>query len=131
LKNSTEYTLNIAVKDDKTYITCSAAFTEGRPGKSNTVETEEELKAKEAKLLADDKAKEFTAAHQGWVYEIADWKAKNLKMPLSDLVEDEAQPQKTNVTEEPNATESMQEPAQMDLGQVVPDANEPDSNSTK
>ena len=131
LKNSTEYTLNIAVKDDKTYLTCSATFTEGRPGKSNTVETEDELKAKEAKLLADDKAREFTAAHQGWVYEIADWKAKNLKMPLSDLVEDESQPQETNVAEGTNEAESMQKPAQMNTGQVLPDANVPDSNSTK
>lgn len=103
LKDSTEYKISIAEKADKTFITCSAVFTEGRPTKDKTVESEEELKEKEAKLFADDKAKEFTAKHQGWIYEIADWKAKNLKKKLSDIVEDEEKPEKV---EDPNAAES-------------------------
>ena len=40
-------------------------------------------------LLADDKAREFTAKHQGWVYEIAEFEAEHLTKELSDLVEDE------------------------------------------
>lgn len=102
LADSTEYTINIAVEDDKTYITCSAVFTEGRPTEIRKDESEEELKAKEAKLLADDKAREFTAKHQGWVYEIADWKAKNLTKELSDLIEDEEKPKEEDAAEDPN-----------------------------
>jgi hypothetical protein len=106
LKDATEYTINIAAKDDKTYVTCSSAFTGVRPTTIRQDESEEELKVKEAKLLADDKAKEFTANHQGWIYEIADYKAKNLTKELSDLVEDIEKPQ------EPNAVETGPLPAQ-------------------
>jgi hypothetical protein len=53
------------------------------------VETPEELKAKEAKLLARDNAAKFTADHQAWVFEIADWTAKNLTKEMADLIEDE------------------------------------------
>ena len=56
LTDSTEYTVNIATEDDKTFITCSAKFTDERPTTIRKDESEEELKAKEAKLLADDKA---------------------------------------------------------------------------
>jgi len=93
LKDSTVYTLNIARKDDKTYITCQAEFTDTTPVTiKREGESEEELKKKEAKLLARDNAKLFTVKHQAWVYEIADWKAKNLTKELSDLLEDEKKP---------------------------------------
>ena len=101
LKDSTEYTVNIATKDNKTFVTCSAKFTEERPTSIRKDEPEEELKIKEAKLLADDKAKDFTAKHKGWVYEIADYKAKNLEMKLSDLLEDQKEPEKAK-SSEPN-----------------------------
>ncbi|MFH1718093.1 MAG: DUF4340 domain-containing protein [Planctomycetota bacterium] len=109
LKDSTVYTLKIAQKDDKTYITSTSDFMDTTPvTKGSDVETEEELKAKEAKLLARDKAEEFTKAHQGWVYEIADWKAKNLTKGLSDLLEDEEKPKEegseTPITVMPDLT---------------------------
>ncbi len=106
LTDSTEYTINITTKDDKTYITCSSVFTGVRPTSIRKDESEEELKVKEAKLLADDKAKEFIAKHQGWIYEIAEGKAKNLTKVLSDLVEDVEKPQ------DPNAVESEPLPPQ-------------------
>jgi hypothetical protein len=99
LADETEYTVNIAVKDDKTYVTCSAVYTGVRPTTIRTDESEEELKVKEAKLLADDKAKEFTAKHKGWVYEIAEYKAKNLAKELSDLLEDVEKPKDPNAVE--------------------------------
>ncbi len=91
LKDSTVYTVKLAQKDGKTYVTCEADFTDTAPVvmKENEVQSEEQLKKNEAKLLARDKAKEFTVKHQGWVYEIADWKAKYLTKQLSDLLEDE------------------------------------------
>lgn len=105
LADSTEYTVNIAAEDDKTYITCSAVFTEGRPKTIRKDESEEELKAKAAKLLADDKAKEFTAKHQGWIYQIPEYKAKNLTKELSDLIEDIADPNQIKA-EDPNTVKS-------------------------
>lgn len=88
LKDSTEYTINIARQENKTYITCSAVFTDERPSTIRTDESEEELKAKEAKLLADDKAKGFTVRHRAWLYEIPEYKAKLLIKDLADLLED-------------------------------------------
>ncbi len=107
LKDSTVYTLKIAQKDDKTYVSCEADFLDKTPVlKGDEVESEEELKKKEAKLLARDNAKEFTAKHQQWLYEIAEWKAKNLTKELSDLLEDEQKPEEAEKTEEPNAIEA-------------------------
>jgi hypothetical protein len=117
LKDSTVYTLKIAQtesakaasaatagKEAKTYITCEAEFTDKTPiVKGSDVETPEELKAKEAKLLARDKAQKFTADHQGWVYEISDWKAKNLTKEFSDLIEDEEKPKEKEAVKDPNA----------------------------
>ena len=89
MKDSTEYSIGIATKDGKTFITCGAEFTDERPSRIEKDESEEELKIKEAKLLADDNAREFTAKHQGWIYEIPEYKAEHLTKELADLIEDE------------------------------------------
>jgi hypothetical protein len=107
VKDSTVYTVKIAQKDGKTYINCGAEFTDTSPVvKEKEVESEEQLKKKEAKLLARDKAKEFAARHQGWVYEIPDWKAKQMTKPLSELLEDQAKVSEPNAVRvgEPNTT---------------------------
>jgi len=104
LKDSTVYTLKIAQKDDKTYAVCEAEFTDKTPVlKGDEVESEEELKKKEAKLLARENTIKFTGKHQGWVYEIAEWKAKNLIKELSDLIEDEEKPKEEVEVEDPNS----------------------------
>ncbi len=88
LKNSTVYKIKLSQKHDDTYITCDAEFTDTAPvTKEQGVETEQELKKKEAKLLARDNAEEFSAKHSGWVYKIPSWKAENLTKPLGELVE--------------------------------------------
>ena len=103
LKDSTVYTLKIAQKDDKTYTTCEAEFTDKTPVMIGTkAEPEEELKKKEAKLLAQENAIKFTKKHKGWVYEIAEWKAKNLIKELSDLIEDEEKPKEEVEVEDSN-----------------------------
>lgn len=113
LKDSTVYALRIAQVDDKTYVSCVADFTDKTPvekasiDQGGEVESEEELKKKEAKLLARDNAAAFTTKHNGWAYEIADWKAKNLTKELTDLLEDEEKPE---------------EDAAADPNTVVPDA---------
>ena len=104
LKNSTEYTLRIARQDDKTYIACTAKFTDTTPVemKPGVVESDEALKAKEAKLLAHEAANTFAAKHQGWVYEIPDYKANNLTKELADLLED-VEPEEETGAVDPNA----------------------------
>ena len=120
LDNSTVYTINIAQKpgasaaegdegDDKTYITCQAEFTGERPTTVSKTDSEEQLKEKEAKLLADDNAKQFTAKHQPWIYEIADWKAKDLVKPLTDLLEDKEEEPKETKEDETKPEESTEE----------------------
>ena len=95
LKDSTVYALRIAQKEDKIYVSCVAEFTDKTPvekasvDQGGEVESEDELKKKEAKLLARDNATKFTAKHHGWVYEIAEWTAKNMTKELADLIEDE------------------------------------------
>jgi len=109
LKDSTVYALRIAKNDDKTYVSCVAEFTDRTPvekkpvDQGGEVESEEELKKKEAKLLARDNAAKFTTKHQGWAYEIAEWKAKNLTKGLDDLLEDEEKPEEEAATD-PNST---------------------------
>lgn len=94
LKNSTVYTIKIAKKDDKSYISCQATFTDvvTKPTKDDS---EEQLKKKEAQLLAWEKTNQFSEKHNGWLYQTPDWEAKLLTKKLSELLEDE----------EPNAIE--------------------------
>ena len=120
LSDSTVYTLRIAQEDKKRYVRCEASFTDTvtRPKQDAS---EEELKKKEAKLLARDKAKEFTAKHEGWIYEIPEWKAKNLMKKLSELVEDVKQPEKPKepVKPEPMKEKPPAEPNTIQEGQLV------------
>ena len=127
LADSTVYIVSIAQKDEKTYITCQSEFTDTTPVPRPTQdESEEELKKKEAKLLARDSAKEFAAKHKDWIYEIADWKAKNLTKKLSDLLEDKPVPEekaeeKSEQTEqEKKETEAMQQPAEPNAVKAEP-----------
>lgn len=83
LFNSTQFTFNIATKDSKTYVTCSAEYTEGKPGPDLEAD---QLKEKTALY---NKANDFNARNVGWVYEIPSYKAANMTKELSDLVEDQ------------------------------------------
>jgi len=112
LKDSSIYTLRIAEKD-KTYITCEAEYTDQTPvlKKLQEVESEEELKEKEAKLLAKEKAKKFALVHKAWIYKIPQYKADNMTKKLVDLLEDEPKPEKSEAQENttlPEAEETEQ-----------------------
>ncbi|MEN8126240.1 MAG: DUF4340 domain-containing protein [Planctomycetota bacterium] len=95
LEDKTVYRLQLAQKDEKTYAKVSADYLDKTPVKKTVgeVESEEELKAKEAKLLATDAVKAFNQKHQGWVYEIPSYKAGELTKPLSELLEDVPEPE--------------------------------------
>lgn len=129
LKDSTVYALRIAQQDKKTYVSCVADFTDKTPvekasiNQGGEVESEEELKKKEAKLLARDNAAKFTSEHNGWVYEIAEWKAKNLTKELADLLEDEEKP-KEDAAADPNSVVPgvIETPKAEDANAVTPDA---------
>jgi len=106
LKDSTLFNFEIAKKDSKTYVKCGVEFTDKTPlRKEQEVESQEELKKKEAKLLAKDKAKKFEETTSGWIYEIPSYYADNLTKPMSALVEDIAADANTPVEgEEQNRT---------------------------
>ena len=105
LFNTTEFTFNIATKDDKTYVTCKALFTEGvpKPKPGETTISEEQLKEIEEKQKLDTKADDFTSRNMGWVYEISNYKAKYLTMNMSDLLEDAEEIPASDVSIDPNA----------------------------
>lgn len=89
LKDSTVYTIMLGKKDDKVYLTCEAKFTDTTPVvKDDGVESEEELKKKEAKLVANDNANEFTTKHSNWIYEITRYNSSDLIIKHSELLED-------------------------------------------
>jgi hypothetical protein len=118
LKDSTEYTLRIArekdEEDEKTYVACEAQFTDTTPvTKDSDVESEEELKAKEAKLLARDAANTFAAKHKAWIYEIPSYKANNLTKELADLLED-VEPEEEAVDSNSVVPDVLNEPLSLD-----------------
>jgi hypothetical protein len=129
LKDSTVYALRIAKEDDKTYVSCVAEFTDKTPvektsiNQGGEVESEEELKKKEAKLLARDNAAKFTTKHNGWGYEIPEWKAKNLTKALDDLLEDEEEPKEDAAADPNSLTPDIIEISKIeDSNAVIPDA---------
>jgi len=105
LQDSTVYTIKIAQLNNKTYITCDAEFTNKTPITQKEVKdaNEAELKEKEARLLAQDNAKEFSVKHKGWIYKIPDYKADNMTKKLSELLEAEPEPKESERTSEPNS----------------------------
>jgi len=107
LSNKTVYKLVLASKGDKTYATISADYLDKSPVEKTVgeVESEEVLKAKEAKLLAIDVVKAFNQKHQGWVYQIPAYQAGNLTKPLSELLEDIPEPEAAPETAEPTAVQ--------------------------
>ncbi|MHC4497585.1 MAG: DUF4340 domain-containing protein [Planctomycetota bacterium] len=86
LKDATVYTFEIARAESKTYVRCRAEYTGDT---SNILESKEAIEEKEAKLLAHDRADDFTKRHQGWVYEISDWTAEKFTRKVEELYEEE------------------------------------------
>ncbi len=106
MSDSTVYTLQLAQHNEKTYAKIAAEFTDTAPvEKERRVESEEELKVKEAKLKAIEAAQKFNERHSGWIYEIASYKAGDLTKTLDDLLEDKPAPQP-----EPTPTEDTAQP---------------------
>ncbi|MHC5061350.1 MAG: DUF4340 domain-containing protein [Planctomycetota bacterium] len=89
IKDSTVYTFEIAKSEDKNYVRCNAMYTDKTlVTKKQEVESEEELKKKEAILVARDNARKFSEKHTGWIYQIPKYKADSMTKKLEDLLED-------------------------------------------
>ncbi len=88
LNNSSEYIFKLAKADYKNYAECSAVFTGTQEISLNRKDSDEELKKKEAQLLARDAVDKFNAKCKGWIFELPKWKADNLTKPLDDILED-------------------------------------------
>jgi hypothetical protein len=101
LYDSTTYIIKIAKSDDKTWARCSANFadTEEVTIDISKKESDEELKRKEAILLAREAVDRFNRKCKGWVYSIQSWKADNLTKPLDELFDDIEQQSQTDTTE--------------------------------
>lgn len=101
------YTFDIAKTGDKNYVKCKAEYIgETQVVKEKRKESKEELRDKEAKFLAYNKAVDFTKRHQGWLYEIAEWKAKNLTRKFAELLEEEKKEKKEGKEAEKSASAS-------------------------
>ncbi|MFA5424671.1 MAG: DUF4340 domain-containing protein [Phycisphaerae bacterium] len=88
LKDSTRYIIKLAKQDDKTYAQCSATPPNTKDIVINVKDTDEQLKEKEAMLLARQDVDKFNGKRKGWVYELPQWKAVHLTKPLDEILED-------------------------------------------
>lgn len=94
MQDSTVYTVDIAEKNEKYFVKVTADFTDTAPvQKAKRTETEEELRAKEAKLLARDATIKFATRHNGWVYQITSYAAGNMTKTTEDLLEEVKEPE--------------------------------------
>lgn len=109
LKDLKVYKLELAKTEDAVYAKAAATYLDATPvtKTQGEMESDEELKKKEDKLLAIDEVKEFTAQHKGWVYKIPSSKADNLTKPLTDLIEDIPAPEPTEIEENTSAEPTM------------------------
>lgn len=88
-KSGLSYTVQLAKSnDDKYYAKLSAKGPLVGEITITQTESEEELKKKEALLLAHDEAKAFTPRHAGWAYELSSWQAEKMCKSLAELIED-------------------------------------------
>jgi hypothetical protein len=88
LSDSTVYTFELAAMNENIFAKCKAEFTdETEVTKDRGVESEEQLKKKEAILVGRNNAKKFTRKTAGWVYKLANSKSKYLTQTIEDLTE--------------------------------------------
>lgn len=86
-KDSVVYTLHVAPGETDNFLKASAEYTGPEPSVQKQVESEEQLKEREARFLAKEKAEKFNRQHRGWVYRIPSYKAKDLTHGRDDLIE--------------------------------------------
>jgi hypothetical protein len=95
LNDTVVYSFDIAESEGKIYVKCTAKYT----GDKLIIEDPAKLAEMTAKITASDNARKFTQRHAGWVYEITDWKAKNLMLKFEDLLKVKAEASVSDGTE--------------------------------
>ena len=103
LKDSTLFLIEIAQKDSKTFVKFNADFTDKtQVKKEEGVESQEELKKKEAKLLAKEKVRKLQDVTSGWIYQISAVRADSMTKKLSEIIENipASKPADANVPKE-------------------------------
>jgi hypothetical protein len=130
LNDTTEYTLKLAKKDGKTYMSCDAIYggTSGVTMTRGKVDSDEELKKKEDKLKAEASVLKFNLLHKNWVYVIPDWKATYLTKKQADLLEDKPKetPAKPAATGTPAIEPNAPKPAEPNVPKLaIPDTPKP------
>jgi hypothetical protein len=86
MKDSTEYVCLVSQTQKGIYIKITSEFTDKTPvTKSSEVEPIEELKIKEAKLIAQEHALKFAQKHKGWIYRIPNESGKYLIQDLQPV----------------------------------------------
>jgi parvulin-like peptidyl-prolyl isomerase len=88
LKSGLSYTVQLAKDGEKFHARLSAKGPVGQRIEVGRTESAEELKKKEALLLAMETPGKFNPKHAPWVYELASWKAGKMRRPLAELIED-------------------------------------------
>ncbi len=126
LKNSMVYTIKLAQENNKWFARCDAEFTDTTPvtKTQGEVESQEQLKKKEATLLARDSTEDFAEKHSRWLYELPDYRVENLTMELSGLLEDVPEQQEPQTGDQPTEAAAGQMVDEM-LDQLEP--NEPNA----
>jgi hypothetical protein len=109
LQDSTLFLIEIAQKDSKTFVKFNADFTDKtQVKKEEGVESQEELKKKEAKLVAKEKVRKFQDVTNGWIYQIPAVKGDSMTKKLSDIIENipVSKPADANIPKEAVKTKS-------------------------
>jgi hypothetical protein len=88
LNDTVVYSFDIAQSDDKSYVKCTANYS----GDKLIIEDPDKLAEIAAKIAASGNARKFSQRHSGWVYEISEWKAKNLIRKFEELLKAEEEP---------------------------------------
>ena len=94
MKSGLKYVIGLAQKDGKNYAVFSAEpppadrLYKARRMIRGRKETDENLAEREAVIMAADEAVKFKKRHEGWVYEVSQYRADALTQPLAKLLED-------------------------------------------
>ena len=122
LKSGVVYTFKMGTLKDKYYLTGQAEYTGDKSIQLDTskADSQEELKKKEAVLLANKTALEFTEGHKGWVYQIPKWKADALLKSPDDLLEAIPAPKPVSADVMNQVMDANAAPT---LGPTLPDPN--------
>ncbi len=108
MRNNIIYTLNIGKDNDNYWASATAKYIGEVPTTITQDEPQEQLKEKEAKLLARDNAGKFAAEHKGWLFKISQWQAENLTKKLDSLLKDITPPD-ANTPAEANEPDNEKE----------------------